>query len=208
MVMKVDPAQKWSGPTRKYDIIKEGVIALVIIGVLAAGLSLLFSSPDDPAVTLKSWSNTNAPDFAATAAGELAGTTTSAGYGAPYNTNGSGQHLGPIKLQDWVGIHIPVTPAEDFVLKPLQESNDSVGISAVNEFRKASADQQSKWATAYQDGLTKAGASSLPADPAKFGPVPQIISALTEMAKIGEIQDIRKPYQLPLLTCFRVLAPY
>ena len=51
MVMKVDPSKKWDGPVRKYDIIKEGVIALVVIGVLAAGLSLIFSSPDDPAVT-------------------------------------------------------------------------------------------------------------------------------------------------------------
>ena len=52
MRTKVDPKSKWSGPVREYDIIKEGFIALLVIGVLAAGLSFLFSSPDEPAVTL------------------------------------------------------------------------------------------------------------------------------------------------------------
>ena len=43
MVMKVDPSKKWSGPVRSYDIIKEGVIAVVVVALLAAGLSLFFS---------------------------------------------------------------------------------------------------------------------------------------------------------------------
>ena len=187
MSLKVDPTKKWNGPVRDYDIIKEGAIAVLVIAVLAAGLSFLFSSPDEKAVTLKSWATTNAADFAAVATGELAGTTTSAGYGAPYNNNGKGQHLGPIKLQDWVGVHIPVNPAEDFVLNPLKQSNDAAGIAAVTTYKTASADQQSKWANDYENALTKAGSASV-ADPSgKFGPVPQIVNSLTAMAQSGAL---------------------
>mgnify|MGYP003340494788 CR=1 FL=1 len=35
MKLMVDPSKKWSGPYRKYDIIKEGVIAVVIVAFLA-----------------------------------------------------------------------------------------------------------------------------------------------------------------------------
>ena len=55
----------------------------------------------------------------ATAAGELAGTTTSASYGAPYNTNSDGQKLGPLSLQKWAGVRLPVDSANDLVLEPL-----------------------------------------------------------------------------------------
>ena len=34
-----DPAKKWSGPTRPYDLIKEFVIAIVVVGILAGGLA-------------------------------------------------------------------------------------------------------------------------------------------------------------------------
>ena len=74
MTMKVDPSVKWSGPTRPYDLIKELAVAILVIGLLAGSLSFLFSSPDEPAVTLKSWAQTNPVDYAQTATGELAGT--------------------------------------------------------------------------------------------------------------------------------------
>ena len=46
----------------------------------------MFSSPDEPALTFKGWA-TSAPDnFYATTVAELAGTSESAGYGPPYNT--------------------------------------------------------------------------------------------------------------------------
>jgi hypothetical protein len=136
---------------------------------------------------LKSWSNEATADFALVSAGELAGTTTSAGYGAPYNSNGQGQHLGPIKLQDWVGIRIPVNPAEDFVIKPLNESNDSAGISAVRTYKAASSDQQSKWANAYAAALEKAGTPVVEDPKNEFGPVPQMIKSLTKMAQSGAL---------------------
>ncbi len=59
------------------------------------GLSALFSSPDEKPITIASWANADPADFTATAAAELAGTSTSAGYGPPYNTASTGQNLGP-----------------------------------------------------------------------------------------------------------------
>ena len=106
-------------PTRPYDLVKEFVLALVAVLVLTLALAWIFSSPDEKAVTMADWA-TNAPaDVVATATGELAGTTTSAGYGAPYNTKGDGQSLGPLPLQRWAGVQIPVDSAQDLVLTPL-----------------------------------------------------------------------------------------
>ena len=203
MVMKVDPSKKWTGPVRPYDIIKEGVIAVVVVAVLAGGLSLLFSSPDDKAVTLKSWSNNNAADFALTTSGELAGTTTSAGYGAPYNHAANGPTLGPLKLQDWVGVHIPVDPPNDFVVTPLLMLNDANTTTALATWKAAPADQQIKWATAYSDALGKApGATSIADVKNQFGPVPQMVTSLLAMAKTGALDGALTTSQTPLPTDF------
>ena len=106
-------------PTRRYDLVKEFVLAMVVVVALTFVLAAVFSSPDEKAISLADWANAAPTDVVATAAGELAGTTTSAGYGAPYNTNGSGQQLGPLALQRWAGVTIPVDSAQDLVLTPL-----------------------------------------------------------------------------------------
>ena len=82
-------AAPWRGPTRRYDILKEGTIAGVVILALTLGLALLLSSPDVPSVTIQSWAKVAPADFLATAATELNGTSGSATYGPPYN-NGTG----------------------------------------------------------------------------------------------------------------------
>ena len=73
---KVDPAAApWQGPWRKYDILKEGIIALIVVSLLSIGLAGIFSSPDEKALTFQGWA-TSAPDnFFATTVGELAGTS-------------------------------------------------------------------------------------------------------------------------------------
>ena len=43
--------------TVPYDLVKEFVIALVVVAILVAGLAVIFSSPDDTPVTVKSWSS-------------------------------------------------------------------------------------------------------------------------------------------------------
>ena len=176
-------------PTRPYDLVREFVIALVVVIVVSGGLAVIFSSPDDPAITMSGWAKAAPNDVVATAAGELAGTTTSAGYGAPYNSNSPGQKLGPLSLQKWAGVRLPVDSA-GLVLRPLNNlSGDPALATALSTWKTATPDQQTKWATAYSDALTKATDN----DPAKvaagdYGPVPALSTAFLGLAKTGGLE--------------------
>src|SRR5674476_772220 len=131
-------------PTRPYDLVREFVIALVVALVLACGLAAIFSSPDDKAITMSDWAKAAPNDVIATAAGELAGTTTSAGYGGPYNTNSDGQKLGPLSLQKWAGVRLPVDSAS-LVLRPLGNlSGDPALSTALSTWPTAPHAQQAK----------------------------------------------------------------
>jgi hypothetical protein len=178
-------------PTRSYDLVKEFVIALVVVVVLTGALAAIFSSPDEKSVTMSTWAKAAPNDLIATAAGELAGTTTSAAYGPPYNTNSDGQKLGPLSLQKWGGVRIPVDSA-GLVLGPLSGvSGDPKLSSALATWKAATADQQTKWATDYAEALSKAPDG----DPAKvatgeYGPVPVISASLLTLAQTGGLEGI------------------
>ena len=178
-------------PTRPYDLVKEFVIALVVIAVLTGALAAVFSSPDEKSITMASWAKAAPNDLIATAAGELAGTTTSAGYGAPYNTNSDGQKLGPLSLQKWGGVRLPVDSA-GLVLGPLSGVSGNSGLtSALATWKAAAPDKATKWATDYSDALGKAPDG----DPAKvakgdYGPVPVISAGLLTLAQTGGLEGI------------------
>ena len=108
-----------------YDLVKELVLALAGVGILAIAVSAILSSPDVPPTTIAAWAQADPVDFVTTATGELAGSTTSAGYGNPYNTNGSGQAWGPIAPQTWFGTRIPIDSADTFVIQPLERGASS-----------------------------------------------------------------------------------
>src|SRR5665647_2458805 len=116
-------------PTRRYDLVKEFVITLVVVLVLSGGLAAIFSSPDEKPITMSAWANADPNNLITTAAGELAGTTTSATYGPPYNANSEGQKLGPIPLQKWAGVRIPINSA-DLVLGPLSGNSADPAVSS------------------------------------------------------------------------------
>jgi hypothetical protein len=176
-------------PTRPYDLVREFVIALVVVIVVSGGLAAIFSSPDDPAITMAAWAKAAPADVVATAAGELAGTTTSATYGPPYNSSADGQKLGPLSLQKWAGVRLPVDSAS-LILRPLSNlSGDPVLATALSTWKTATPDQQTKWATAYSDALSKAPDN----DPAKvaagdYGPVPALSTAFLSLAKTGGLE--------------------
>ena len=108
-----------------YDLVKEIVLAIVGVGVLALVIAALLSSPDVPQVTIAAWAQQNPVDLVTTATNELAGTTTSAAYGPPYNSVGAGQSWGPIAPQKWFGVRIPVDSANAFVIQPLKKASFS-----------------------------------------------------------------------------------
>ena len=180
--------QKWQGAKRPYDLVKEATIAFTVVAVLALSLGALFGSPDEPALTTHSWATDAPADFVVTATGELAGTTTSATYGPPYNTASEGQSVGPLSPAKWIGVHIPVDPANDFVINPLKQLHNPDVDAALATWSAAAADQQLAWANAYADALAaNEGATSVEDPSGRFGPVPTLITGLLGMASTGAL---------------------
>jgi hypothetical protein len=181
-------AGKWAGPYREYDLVKEFVVALVVVSLLTALLAAVFSSPDEKQITLSNWSKAAPNDFVATAAAELAGTSGTATYGAPYtNDPSAAQKIGPLKPQNWLGVTHPVDTATDFVLRPLQGvPGDAALTAALTTYTTASQDQRAKWATAYDDAIQKQPDQDPTKVPAgDYGPVPVLTGRLLQMAQSG-----------------------
>jgi hypothetical protein len=182
----------WTGGLREYDIVKEFVIALVVVGVLSVVLAAVFSSPDDSSTTLKKWADAAPADFVATTVQELAGTSGTATYGQPYNsTPDAAQKVGPLQLQKWAGERIPVDTAKDFVIGPLQSLPlTSDASAALDTWTSATPDQQAAWATAYDDAIAKADGDYTKVASGDFGPVPALAAAQLTAAKGGSLDGV------------------
>ncbi len=180
----------WRGPTRRYDILKEGTIAVVIALALTFTLAGLLSSPNVPPITVASWAKAAPADFLGTAASELNGSSLTGSYGPPYNTNGTPQSL-LFAPANWAGVRQPIDTAQDFVITPLTQTaplNPAVK-AALAIYNAASADQQNKWATNYVNAAPKikfaGGVPVLP--PGNYGPVPAMLAAELALAQSGAI---------------------
>jgi len=183
--------REWKGPWRRYDIVKEGVIAVVIVSILTVLLAGLFSSPDEPQLTFKGWATSAADNFYATAVQELAGTSESAGYGPPYNTAAAGITVGPLAPQEWFGVTHPVDAANDFVITPLRSQQQPATVAAaLKVWDAAGADQQVTWATNYDTALTDAEGDASKVATGDYGPVPVLAKGLTEMATAGALDGL------------------
>jgi hypothetical protein len=208
-----EAARTWKGGYRPYDLIKELSIAIGVVLALTLVLTILFSSPDDPPSTIKSWSRTDPVDFVTTATAELDGSSTTAGYGPPYNHNSNGQNMWFIHLQKWLGVSHPVNTTIDFVLGPLSSITGEPALSsAVQSYQAASNDTQTKWTDAYTKALGNAkantdGSITVPGDAASFGPVPTLMNSLLTFAQSGGLdgalltnrQFYQNDYTKPLL---------
>jgi len=177
-----------------YDLVKELFLALVGVGVVGLIAAAVLSSPDVAPVTIAAWAQSDPVDFVTTASGELAGSTTSAGYGAPYNTNGDGQSWGPIAPQKWFGVRIPVDSASAFVIEPLQRasfSNTDLG-TALSTWQGAGADQQGKWLDAYTKALASATVTDgkVAVATGEYGPLPVMMSNLLGIAQAGGLDGL------------------
>lgn len=177
-----------------YDLVKELALALAGVGILGVAVALILSSPDVAPVTVAAWAQADPVDFETTATEELAGTATSAGYGNPYNTNGSGQAWGPIAPQKWFGTRIPIDSANTFVIQPLQRaafSNPDLA-SALDTWQKASSDQQGKWSDAYAKALAKATVKDgkVAVADGDYGPLTIMMSNLLGIAQTGGLDGL------------------
>jgi hypothetical protein len=200
----------WKGGHAPYDIVKEATIAVLVVALLTVVLAVVFGSPDEHAITIKTWSNAAPRDFASTALSELNGTSGVAQYGAPYNTASSGQALGPLTLAKWVGPRIPVNTVKDFIINPLKALPDQPLLAlGLKQWSHASAVTRTRWVANY----TKASArmtfakGQLHVDASGAGPVPLMIEDLTQMARSGALDQAlvtqagfyTTDYTLPLL---------
>jgi hypothetical protein len=187
-------APEWKGGHTPYDIIKEGTIALLVIALLTLILAVVFGSPDETAITIKSWSNANPIDFATTALSELNGTSTSASYGAPYNNNGPSQQIGPLQLEKWVGVRIPIDAAQAFVIQPLKALPNEPTLDAdLKQYTSATPASQTSWLNAYLKASAhmKFVKGQVVVTTTTAGPVPVMINDLTTMARSGALdQDL------------------
>jgi len=194
-----------------YDLVKEVVLAIVGVGVIAVILGAILSSPDVPPVTIAAWAQQDPIDLVTTATSELAGSSTSAGYGAPYNSAGEGQSWGPIAPQKWFGARIPVDSANTFVIQPLQRasfSNTDLG-KALSTWQGATADEQTKWLDAYGKALPDATVSDgkVAVATGDYGPLPVMMANLLGVAQAGGLDGLlvingrfyQTDYTLPLL---------
>jgi hypothetical protein len=187
---KADAAE-WRGPTRRYDILKEGTIAVLVVSIVVAALAGLLSSPDVPPVTVSTWARIAPADFLGTAASELAGTSETATYGPPYNNaSGSTQRIG-ISWEKLAGVRQPINAAETFVLGPLssEASTDPALARDLSTYTGASAHQQQAWSNAYLTAVMKVrfvhGTPIVPA--AADGPVPALLATELTLARSGAV---------------------
>jgi hypothetical protein len=195
MASAMSDESPWNGPTIRYDLVKEFVVALVVMAVVAVALAAVFSSPDEHPVTIRQWAQSDPGDFLATAVTELDGTSPTATYGPPYNpwTPGAGQKIGPLGIERWVGVHIPVNPPVDFVLVPLgvAAQSDPTLRAALTRYIAASSAQQQQWTTAYTNGIAHVTfVRSVPVLPAgRYGPVEPMMTGLLGIARTGSLDS-------------------
>ena len=192
---------------------REALLALAFVAVLVVVLAAVFSSPDDPALTIRAYATSRPVSFLQTALRELDGSGMIAQYGPPYNEGtGSVQAVGPISPQRWAGVRIPVDAAQVFVLRPLTAiaKVQPALATALAQFDQASAARQAGWEASYGNALAAAaavGQTSPPVPPATAGPVGVMLPELLHVARLGALEGLLvsgshvyvTDYTLPLL---------
>lgn len=184
------PLEKWTGPTRPYDLVKEVVACFVVVVVIVVACAALFSSPDERQISIGDWARADAHNFVMTAVSELDGSSGTASYGPPYNSASDGQKIGPLSLAKLAGVRVAVNAADDFVVAPLQTIAQGQPdlLSELSTWQAATTEQRASWTDAYTKSADVAsydamGNPTLPAG--DYGPVQPMLAALVSMARNG-----------------------
>jgi hypothetical protein len=183
-------------PHVRYDLIKEGFLALVVSGIIVFVLALALSSPDEAPVTLQSWAQADPVDFVTTATAELAGTSDSAGYGPPYTdaSDPLDTGIGPFVPQQWFGNAIHLDSPQDFVLGPLATvaAGNADLTTALTTYNAADDTAREGWTSAYTDALGSATEQdgTVAVASGDYGPVPVLMSNLLSLANSGGLDGL------------------
>lgn len=181
----------WRGGRRPYDLGKEVIFQLIFVGLLVTVLAVVFASPNPPAATIKQWASEAPLDFARTTVQEIDGTSLTATYGPPYQPaseqNGSLQGFGFFSPQEWVGARIPIDTFTDLVATPLALAPAEDVSDALEQWSRASDDDQNQWAKAYREALRSATFSdtAIAVADGDYGPLPDIVEAQYRFALTG-----------------------
>jgi quinol-cytochrome oxidoreductase complex cytochrome b subunit len=178
-----------------YDLIREGLIALLAVFVLVIAFAGFLSSPDEPPLTLQQYAQQNPVGFVTTAMKELSGTGVIAQYGPPYNQGtGSVQSIGPLSLQQVAGVTIPIDTAHVYVLDPLAVAaqTDPQVATALQTFTRAGAKQQAAWEDTYTTALGKATGSNghVVVPRGDDGPLPAMMDHLLALGSSGALDGL------------------
>ena len=235
---KRHPLRTWQGPERRYDLITEGTISIIFVALLCILAASLWASPDGgltypgapkspagQAFSAKYWDVNDPSDLAQTAVQELAGGTTTAGYGPPFNqTTGASQEfigIRPAEIAKFIfGLTLPINTANDFVLAPVSQLAapfNPVVAAAVSRYEAAGGDlspgasasdvassQQTTWLNNYAKALAASSAkftpTSITVKAGNYGPVPVIITAELAIANNGSLDGYLQGSQQQLST--------
>ncbi|WP_054971304.1 hypothetical protein [Alicyclobacillus ferrooxydans] len=183
-------------PQKPYDLVREMLVALGIIGVLVIILAVVFSTPDVPPLTAKQVSQQAPSLLVQTALDDLSKQDPISTYGPPYtNTPGAAQSLGFFSPQSWAGVQLPMNPAQEEVIAPLEKilPIDPVLKQSIEAWNNASAKQQTAWTGAASKQLQKAVVTSTsiqwPGNPSQYGPLPQLMDAYLSLANSGLLES-------------------
>ena len=190
-----DKTQPWKGAYAPYDLVKELCIAVGVITVLAVLLAVLFSSPNDPPLSIEQWARQLPVDFQTTATAELDRTSGTAEYGPPYNHNGLGQQAWFLRPQKWLGVSHPIDTANEFALDPLKVEASEPGNAPLHRlltaYQAAPAKTQSEWTANYSKALEKASAGpdgTVKVAAGEYGPVQTLMNELLIIAQSGDVE--------------------
>jgi hypothetical protein len=174
---------------------RETVLATIAMLAISVLLTAVFSSPDEPTVTLARWATADRYDFLATAASELDGSSETARSGPPY-VAGNGESLpGGLSPQRLAGIRIPIDAERDLVLTPLAGAgrDDARLRAALLRYTRAQPASRAAWVKEYKAALDYArgeliGNTQLP--PGRYGPVATLMAHLLALARSGALDGM------------------
>src|ERR1700694_1357554 len=104
------------------------------------------------------------------------------------------QHWGPIAPQSWFGVRIPVDSANSFVIEPLTRASvgNSELFAALDQYQKATADQQGKGLPGYNTarGTATVLDGKVAVATGDYGPLPVMMSNLLGVAQAGGLDGL------------------
>jgi hypothetical protein len=193
-------------PAKPYDLIREGLTVFLVAALIITLFAVGFGSPDYPPVRAEDVASENPVAFLKTSARFLSGDSGIDGYGPPYTNNrGNAQNIKGIAPADWFGVTHPISPAQDFVLKPLARAavlNPAI-MPALDAYENASASQQEQWLKNYEGALADAAIQSdeIQLPPGDYGPLPALMAGMLRLGRSGLLEgalesDKQLPYTL------------